>query len=360
MTKRVLLTLTCLLAAALTTSPQLAAQKTHKAQNQQLPDPDGKGAKMSKKVKVFILAGQSNMVGHGKVEMGRNPKWKKGSKGIPREIKGGVGCLRSLATDPKTAKTYSKFLGSDGKWVERDDVLIDATADGKRRKGKLSVGYGAGNWFGPELGFGFAVGDYLDDPVLIIKTSWGGKDLAVDFRPPSSGSTELGKGKREPGAYYKKMMDIVKEDLANFEKDFPALKGLKPEIVGFGWHQGWNDGCNKEATAEYEKNMANFIKDVRKDLGVKDLPFVIANTGQNGMKSTGRFADLCEAQMNMGDPAKHPEFKGTVTSIDTRPFKASEERSVSGMGYHWNHSGESHYLVGNAMGEAMVKLLQGE
>ena len=310
----------------------------------------------TKTVKVFILAGQSNMVGHGKVEMGRNPEWAKDAKAIPREIKGGVGCLRSLATDPGTAKTYGKFLGADGKWAERDDVLIDATADAKRKKGKLSVGYGAGNWFGPELGFGWAVGDRIEEPVLIIKTSWGGKDLAVDFRPPSSGDTPLKKD-REAGAYYRKMMELIKESLANYEKDFPELKGYKAEIAGFGWHQGWNDGCSKEATAEYEKNMANFINDVRKDLGVKDLPFVIANTGQNGMKTAGTFADLCEAQMNIGDPAKHPEFKGTVASVDTCPFLMPEERAISGMGYHWNHSGDSHYLVGNAMGEAMMKLM---
>ena len=316
------------------------------------------GGSKAKTVKVFILAGQSNMVGHGKVEMGRNPKWTKNSKGIPREIKGGIGGLRSLATDPETNKTYGKFLGADGKWIERDDVLIDATADGKRKKGKLSVGYGPGIWFGPELGFGWEVGDHLDEPVLIIKTSWGGKDLAVDFRPPSSGITELGKGKREPGAYYRKMMETVKDSLANLEKDFPQLAGYEVEIAGFGWHQGWNDGCNDDATAEYEKNMANFIRDVRKDLKVKDLPFVIANTGQNGPGTKGRFADLCQAQMNIGDPKKHPEFKGTVISIDTRPFKASDERAPSGFGYHWNHSGESHFKVGDAMGEAMVKLLE--
>jgi hypothetical protein len=313
----------------------------------------------TKTVKVFILAGQSNMVGHGKLEMGRNPEWKKGLKGVPREIKGGIGCLRTLATDPQTAKTYGKFLGADGKWVQRDDVFIYATADNKKDPSKLSP-LSNGHWFGPELAFGWDLGDYLNEPVLIIKTSWGGKDLAFDFRPPSAGSTELGKGKREPGAYYKKMMELVAEALANYQKDFPELKGYKAEIAGFGWHQGWNDGCSDAATAEYEKNMVHFINDVRKDLGVNDLPFVIANTGQNGMGTKGRFADLCQAQMNVGDPKKHPEFKGTVQSIDTRPFKVPDERAVSGFGYHWNHSAESHYMVGDAMGRAMVELLGGE
>ena len=307
-------------------------------------------------VKVFILAGQSNMVGHGKVEYGRNPDYNKDVKGSKREIKGGIGCLRSLATDKMTTEMYRQFLADDGKWVVRDDVWIYSTTAGKA-KGQLTVGFGKGSWFGPELGFGFVVGDSLDQPVVIIKTAWGGKDLAVDFRPPSSGDTPLKKD-REVGLYYRKMMTVIKESLTNLEKDFPELKGHNPEFAGFGWHQGWNDGCSKEATAEYEKNMANFIRDVRKDLGVKNLPFVIANTGQNGPKTKGTFATLCQAQLNIGDAQKHPEFKGTVASIDTRPFKVEDDRAPSGFGYHWNHSAESHFLVGAAMGKAMVKLLK--
>jgi hypothetical protein len=62
--------------------------------------------------------------------------------------------------------------------------------------------------------------------------------------------------------------------------------------------------------------------------------------------------------MAIGDPQKHPEFKGTVTSVDTIPFKDLEEREISKFGYHWNHSAESHYKVGDAMGKAMVTLLK--
>jgi hypothetical protein len=113
-------------------------------------------AAAEKTVKVFILAGQSNMVGHGKVEMGRNPDYVKGKEGSKREIKGGMACLRTLATDPKTAAKYKPWLGADGKWVEREDVLIYSTAPGKKT-GKLSVGFGKGGWFGPELGFGHVV-----------------------------------------------------------------------------------------------------------------------------------------------------------------------------------------------------------
>ena len=307
-------------------------------------------------VKVFILAGQSNMVGHGKVEFGRNPEYAPDVEGSKREIEGGIGGLRHMATHETTRDKYKHLLDPQGNWIEREDVWIYSTAPGKN-KGKLSVGFGKGNWFGPELGFGMVVGDHIADPVLIIKTAWGGKDLAVDFRPPSSGDTKLGKD-REVGAFYKQMIAYVRDCLTVFEDDFSPLEGYTPEIVGIGWHQGWNDGCSAEMTAEYEENMANLIHDLRKEFGVEELPFVIANTGQNGRTTKGTFATLCQAQLNIGDATKYPEFMGTVVSIDTRPFKAPEERSPSGFGYHWNHSGETHYRIGESMGRAMVKLLQ--
>lgn len=307
-------------------------------------------------LRVFLLAGQSNMEGHGKVVMGRNPEYNPEVKGSKRGMEGGVGSLRHLATHPETALEYGKFLDAEGNWVERDDVYIYTTTRG-RKKGRLSVGFGKGNWFGPELGFGFAVGDALEEPVLIIKTAWGGKDLAVDFRPPGSGEHQL-KTDREAGTYYREMLKEVQQALTRFESDFPELKGATPVISGIGWHQGWNDGCSTEMTAEYEQNLVNLIQDLRQEFGNQKLPFVIANTGQNGKRTKGRFARLCQAQLNVGDPEKYPEFEGNVIAIDTRPFKVPEERAPSTFGYHWNHSAESHYHVGNAMGEAMIRLIQ--
>jgi len=311
----------------------------------------------SKTVKVFILAGQSNMVGHGKVEDGRNPDYDKNKPGAKREIPGGIGGLRYLLTNPKTADQYKHLADADGKWVVRDDVWIYSTTD-RGEKGPLTVGFGAGRWIGPELGFGHVVGDQLKEPVLIIKTAWGGKSLGVDFRPPSSGKSPYKGDPENVGKFYRDMLSTIKDVRDNLGTYFPELKGRKLELAGFGWHQGWNDGCNAEMVSEYEKNMANFIKDVRKDLGVKDLPFVIANTGLIGLKAKGGVrAELCEIQMAMGNPKKHPEFAGNVASVETRGFKRATEQSPSGFGYHWNHSGESHFLVGDAMGKAMVKLL---
>jgi hypothetical protein len=63
-------------------------------------------------------------------------------------------------------------------------------------------------------------------------------------------------------------VDRTKAMLTDFQKEFPELGGRTAELAGFGWHQGWNDRINPKFTDEYETNMAHFIRDVRKDLGV--------------------------------------------------------------------------------------------
>src|SRR5690348_470072 len=69
----------------------------------------------SKKVKVFILAGQSNMEGKAKLSL------------LDYQIKA-----------PET-KDFFAHLHKDGKYTERDDVWINFLD----RHGKLTVGYGS-------------------------------------------------------------------------------------------------------------------------------------------------------------------------------------------------------------------------
>ena len=285
-----------------------------------------------KAIKVFVLAGQSNMVGHGFV------------KADPKR-NGGKGSLEHVAKDPATAARFKHLLDKDGKWVVRDDVWIHYLD----RKGKLTVGYGAGeDRIGPELGFGHVIGAAFDEPVLLIKLAWGGKSLAEDFRPPSSGG--------KVGPYYTEVVDRTKAVLKDLKKEFPALGDRKYELAGFGWHQGWNDRVNPAFVEEYEKNMVNFIRDVRQDLGVKDLPFVIAETGMTGPEEKHpRALALMKAQ---AAAAERPEFKGTVAFVSTRAFWREEAASPSKQGYHWNSNGETYYLIGDAMGAAMKTLCE--
>jgi hypothetical protein len=283
-------------------------------------------------VKVFILAGQSNMEGAGAI------------KGSQRN--GGKGSLEYLVKDPNTARQFAHVVDKEGKWVVRDDVWIWYLG----RKGGLTAGFGARqDRIGPEFQFGHVMGDHYDNQVLLIKTAWGGKSLAKDFRPPSSGG--------EVGPYYTEMLKHVKDVLANLKTHFADYDGKGCEIAGFGWHQGWNDGCSANMVAEYERNMANFIRDVRKDLGVKDLPFVIADSGFGGRnQKVDRRLGIRKAQAAV---AKYPEFKGTVFTVETQDFFRPGEDSPSRHGFHWNCNAETYFLIGNGMGQAMKKLLAG-
>ena len=203
--------------------------------------------------------------------------------------------------------------------------------------------------------------DFLDEPVMIIKTAWGGHSLGIRFRPPSSGKPKYEKTSyrdEDLGSSYREMVRIVKDLCKDPGSRFPELEGREVEIAGFGWHQGWNDAGSREMVDEYAANMANLIRDLRKDLGVKDLPVVIANTGMIGMEATGIRAELCEIQLKMADEKVMPEFAGTIAAIETRPFARPANQSPSGFGYHWNHNAESHFLLGDAMGAAMVELLK--
>lgn len=298
-------------------------------------------------VRVFILAGQSNMEGHGFVS-------------ADEKRNNGKGSLEFLVKDARSAKRFAKLVDKEGRWRVRNDVFITYLD----RKGPLTAGYGVNpELMGPELGFGWTVGDAYREPVLLIKCAWGGKSLAVDFRPPSAGKVPYSLGQKEDaaiaqdpqivGKYYRETVSLVKAALANIKELVPGSDG-KVVLSGFAWHQGWNDRINQQFTAEYESNMANFIRDIRKDLDAPKLPFVIAETGQGGFEEKDKTAiALMEAQAAV---AEEPEFKGNVAFVETRGFWRPAAESPNDQGYHWNCNAETYWLIGQGMGEAMKKL----
>ncbi|MCY2962455.1 MAG: DUF6288 domain-containing protein, partial [Planctomycetota bacterium] len=282
--------------------------------------PDDKPVTSRGPIQVYILAGQSNMEGQGFIQA--DPKRNEGK-----------GSLEYLTKAPATADKYKHLLGQNGEWAVRDDVWIHYLD----RKGKLTVGYGAkDDRIGPELGFGHVVGEVTPEPVLLVKLAWGGKSLAKDFRPPSSGG--------EVGPYYTEVVQRTKGVLGDLAKEFPEFGDRGYEIAGFGWHQGWNDRVNQAFNDEYEQNLANFIRDIRKDLGVKNLPFVIAETGMSGKEEKHpRALSLMKAQAAV---AEYEEFRGNVAFVGTKEFWRDQADSPSGQAYHWNTNAETYYLIG--------------
>jgi Carbohydrate esterase, sialic acid-specific acetylesterase len=308
----------------------------------------------TKPVKVFILAGQSNMQGKAKISV------------LEHQLQ------------------QYKHLKPDGKWLERSDVWFKYD----KVKGPLTVGYHNPKSIGPELGFGIVVGDRYDEQVLLIKTAWGGRSLYRDFRPPSAGLPDakvldkmltqmqkqnpkatLDDVKKTFGATYRDMRDDVNGTLANLKTHFPDYAGQGYEIAGFIWFQGWNDMISADATAEYTANLAHFIRDVRKEFKAPKLPFVIGEMGVDGVNAGTNVKKFKAAQAAV---MKEAEFKGNVELVKTDVFWDTEAEAIFKKGWRenleaWNKVGSDfpyHYLgspktmlqIGRAFGEAVLEL----
>jgi hypothetical protein len=289
-----------------------------------------------KPLKVFILAGQSNMQGHASIKT-----------------------FDSLADDPNTAPLLRRMRGPDGKprvcekvWITSVGCLGDAYTDRREQTGKLTAGFGAfgpqGERIGPEFTFGITLEDRLNEPVLIIKTSWGGRSLHTDFRPPgagpypwtaeelarqSKGGKDLDKLKAEKlkatGEYYRAMIAHVRAVLGDIKRvvpDHDPKRGY--ELAGFVWFQGFNDYVdgsvypNRGKPGGYDRYadlLGTFIRDVRKDLAAPKLPFVIGVMGIDGLagNDTPPMAHFRAAQRKA---AALPEFRGNVFAVETAPF----------------------------------------
>ncbi|NVJ62253.1 MAG: hypothetical protein HWE27_17835 [Gammaproteobacteria bacterium] len=283
-------------------------------------------------IKVFFLAGQSNMVGHGTVIANQSQ--------IDRN--GGKGTLEHLI---QQSSEFDHLHDGAGNWIQRDDVWI-ATLDSV---GKLSVGWGTNSThIGPELQFGHTMGEYFQNQVLLIKTSWGGTSLAVDWRPPSS--------EGDTGQKYNDMLERARTVLSDLENQLPGYQGQGFELAGFAWHQGWNDRVNQEFNDQYQTNLVNLINDLRTEFTIPRLPFVLATTGMSGWDETHpRALSLMEAQL--AAPSDDRLSQGNVSAVETRDFWRGYNDSPADQGYHWNRNAETYYRIGEGLADSMIPLL---
>lgn len=287
-------------------------------------------------LRVFVLAGQSNMQGHAQVRT-----------------------FEHIGMDPATKPMLAEMQNADGSPRILDRVWISSigSADAEQM-GKLTTGFGAsqnGPKIGPEYTFGITMEKFIDGPILLIKTAWGGKSLNTDFRPPSAGpyvfnETQLAAFEKQgkdiaaikaekdasTGVYYRMMVEHVKHVLADIQRVVPSYDATQGyELAGFVWFQGWNDMVDGSTYPKrdmpggydaYSVSMAHFIRDVRKDLNAPNLPFVIGVLGVGG--PTAEYgADQLRYKAThdnfraaMAAPAQLPEFKGKVTAVLTEQY----------------------------------------
>jgi len=298
-------------------------------------------AVQAKPLKVFILCGQSNMEGHAKIST-----------------------FEAMKQDPVTRLIYREMVDGSGNPITCRDVWISYfTAGGDNMGegfGKLTAGFGsrrnpaeASDKIGPEFTFGIYAQKALREPVLIIKTAWGGKSIHTDFRPPSAGpypfsEKELENLKKrgrnlkevkadkaeQTGRFYRLMIEHVRKVLKDVKRVYPNYDSKDGyELAGFAWFQGWNDMVasgtypNRGQPGGYDaysECMAHFIRDVRKDLKAPDMKFVIGVMGVGGpldKYASQRYVPIHGSfREAMATPASMPEFKGNVAAVRTAPF----------------------------------------
>jgi hypothetical protein len=322
-----------------------------------LPDPDGKPADMSKPVQVFILMGQSNMVGAGRV---------KGDKD------------GTLENATKKEGLYPFLVDDEGNWTTRKDVRYVRYMTGRLLNNDwMTI---AGGKIGPEYGIGHQIGNAVDAPVMILKSCIGNRSLGWDLLPPGSESYEFEDPKdgktyvyagykqsplrwekgTEPepiGWYAGKQWDT---DIADAKKVLADLKTYYPEttkfeVAGFLYWQGDKDRYNAGHATHYEKNLVHFIKTLRKEFNAPNAKFVCATLGQSAKDSAkGNDKLILDAQLaGDGDSGKHPEFKGNVATVYTNPI--SQGGASNG---HYGGNAKTYMDVGLGMGEAMVEMLK--
>lgn len=153
-------------------------------------------------VSVYLMAGQSNLVGEGLSEN----------------------------LDPFYASPFPETQI----WSVPDWQFVD-----------LSPNYDWRATVGPEISFGRAIAQNEANDVYIVKYGMGDTTLAQDWDP-------------EGGAQYNTFVEVVDAALADLE-----AKGLRYEIDGLVWMQGESDTYNSRFADEYQDNLTNFIGSVR-------------------------------------------------------------------------------------------------
>ena len=333
-----------------------------------LPRPDGKPADLTKPVKVFILLGQSNMLGFGTIAGPDKP-----------------GTLEHAV---QKENLYPFLVDDEGKWTTRQDV----------RNVRVMVGRGGGmgvhanEWLtigqgriGPEVGIGHHLGNLLDEPVLILKSCIGNRSLGWDLLPPGSeGFDFVEKNKKtgeeetwtyagykqspmrwlkgtEPeaigwyaGKQYDDDIGNAKKVLEDLETYYPGAKGH--EVAGFFWWQGDKDRYDAGLASRYETNLVRLIEQLRVDFNAPKAKFVCATLGQTKKGDEGNDGLILDAKLAVdGNSGKYPQFKGNVATVYAHPL--SQGGASNG---HYNGNARTYMDVGLGMGEAMVGLLKPE
>ena len=180
-----------------------------------------------KTLRVFIFAGQSNMVGSD--------------------------------SKVKDIKRFPPYIGLE---APQENVLFTyciGRQNKMRSDGWVSLQH-VNNVVGPELSFARKISRHIKAPIAIIKVAAGGTHLGGDWNPDQPIGFKM----------YPLALETIRTALANLDK-----QKIKYRLEGFMWHQGENDMFNKDYMPNYGKNLKNFLAKWRGDLKTPELKFYI-------------------------------------------------------------------------------------
>jgi Carbohydrate esterase, sialic acid-specific acetylesterase len=355
-------------------------------------------SQQKRKARVFILLGQSNMLGMGTVEGDQE-----GSLEYAVTTKG----LYPYLVDPNNddgadddRTTSGPAFVSTAKWKKEIDPRVRnvftmgsgtspgriihnewMTIQGCRTIGpEIGIGHELGNWLHPSSRAGVSGNEDDDDDgekIMMLKSCIGNRSLGWDLLPPGSPSfeyTDQGTNKvwhyagykespsrwevgtnPDPMGWYAGMqydgdVDRAKQILVNLSQYVPDTFAY--EVVGFFFWQGDKDRYDQAYASHYKANLVRFIRRLRVDFQAPGAKFVCATLGQTPMEGAkGNDELIFKAQMEV---AELPEFADNVACVYSKPFCHGGASNS-----HYNKNAETYMDVGQAMGRAMVSLLGG-
>ncbi|MCH7227033.1 hypothetical protein [Haloferula sp. A504] len=320
-------------------------------------------------LKVFLLAGQSNMEGHAYTYTAENPssiptlEYLVDTPGylaiLPAADYSFKGSLAAGWINPRSDAWAVQYDSDDG--TMRRAEPTPQTDQGAWSTAILPFGPGFGNSdakssFGPELGMGIYIAELEASPILLVKSNRGGRSLAVDFRPPSAVEARggnVGPNFTNTVNVFSALLDDLDADLG----DNGVLDGYNNatgyEVCGFVWLQGWNDALNANMRLEYEENLVDLVHDIRaSDPRIPaDLPVIVPESAdQNAEMNVARANAV--AILNAERPGTAVIFENN--NLIGNDWTAQGYPFTLDFGSHFNGRAENYLEVGWRVGKAVV------
>lgn len=253
-------------------------------------------------VRVFLLAGQSNMVG---------------ADAHSNEI-----------------DRYPDFAGAG---APQDDVLFVRLPESDSDPAR-PVAWGAlapGESFGPELTFARSIKAAGVGRIAIIKAAVGGTTVAFDWNPDAPANGQK---------LYPRTLRLVREALKELDR-----RGLRYQLEAVLWHQGENDMLDRKLNTQYAAGLTRLIARLRADLNAPGLPWFIAEASEKGIWGMDNRANLAILRQQQDRVLEEdPRLRWVPTS-----HLAFEVMGSGQPHYHFGTQGQ--LQLGQAFGAAYLK-----